>query len=109
MATPLLTGREYLRVSFDRSGEERSNDDQHDDNVDIAAELGVALGDYYSDVGSASSKGRSKRGDFGRLMADLTGGTFGADLLVMWEASRGSRQPEEWLNLINVCRAQSVK
>ncbi|MET8080961.1 recombinase family protein [Streptomyces sp. NPDC005303] len=109
MTAVRLTGREYLRVSFDRSGEERSNDDQQSDNTDLAEELGVTLGDYYSDVGSSSARARTKRGDFTRLMADLTGGTFGADLLVMWEASRGSRQPREWLDLIDACRAQSVK
>ncbi|WP_406448953.1 recombinase family protein [Streptomyces sp. NBC_01622] len=104
-----LTGREYLRVSVDNSGFEQSNNDQHDDNADVAADFGITLGDGYSDVGSGSRLAWKPRGDFLRLMADLRSGDFGADILQMWENSRGSRQPREWLDLIDVCRARGVK
>ncbi|MFI1044995.1 recombinase family protein [Streptomyces griseoruber] len=108
-ATATLTGREYLRVSFDHSGEERSNDDQHSDNADAAEELGIMLGHSYRDVGSASRFAVKERDDFLRLMADLREGSFGADVLQMWEGSRGSRKPREWLDLIEVCQEQGVK
>lgn len=108
-ATETLTGREYLRVSVDRSDHERSNEDQHLDNIDMAEELGISLGEPYRDVGSASRFAQADRDDFLRLMADLREGRFGADVLQMWENSRGSRRPREWLDLIDVCRAHGVK
>lgn len=109
MLTATLTGREYLRVSFDHSGFERSNDDQHADNADMADELGVTLGSPYKDVGSASRFNLKDRDDFVRLMDDLHADTFGANLLVMWENSRGSRKPREWLDLIDACQERGVK
>ncbi|MEU6316105.1 recombinase family protein [Streptomyces sp. NPDC047009] len=108
-ATATRTGREYLRVSFDHSENERSNDDQHADNVDAAEEFGIVLGKAYRDVGSASRFAKLERDDFANLMADLRSGAFGADVLQMWEGSRGSRQPQEWLDLISACQAQSVQ
>lgn len=102
------TGREYLRVSADKSGYERSNDDQHDENVDAAAEHGITLGKPYRDVGSASRFATKIRDDFELLMADLKADTFGADVLVLWENSRGSRKPREWLDLIDACQARKV-
>lgn len=108
-ATATLTGREYLRVSFDHSGFERSNDDQHADNTDVAEDFGIVLGDAYKDVGSASRFAAKERDDFVRLMGDLRRGSFGADILMMWEGSRGSRKPREWLDLIDVCQERGVK
>src|SRR5438445_6935124 len=107
-ATDTLTGREYLRVSFDHSGYERSNDDQHEDNASAAEQFGITLGKPYRDVGSASRFNHKERDDFVRLMRDLREDTFGADLLVLWENSRGSRKPREWLDLIDACQAQGV-
>ncbi|MEU7579159.1 recombinase family protein [Streptomyces sp. NPDC041068] len=107
--TATFTGREYLRVSFDRSDFERSNEDQHEDNTDVAGEFGIALGTAYRDVGSASRFNPKERDDFVRLMADLRDGTFSADVLQMWENSRGSRKPREWLDLIDACQAAGVK
>ena len=47
--------REYLRVSYDASGVERSNTEQHHDNVTLADELDVTLHPKpYIEVGSAS-------------------------------------------------------
>ncbi|MCX3064182.1 recombinase family protein [Streptomyces beihaiensis] len=107
--TDTLLGREYLRVSFDRSGYERSNEDQHADNADAAEEFNITLGQAYRDVGSASRFAAKKRDDFQRLMRDLHEGTFGAQVLQMWENSRGSRKPREWLDLIDACQAQGIK
>ncbi|MGI5374901.1 recombinase family protein [Streptomyces sp. CA-251387] len=108
--TATLIGREYLRVSIDTSGYERSNDDQHDENTYVTADNGITLvGQPYRDVGSASRFALKERDDFVRLMADLEANTFGAQVLVMWENSRGSRQPREWLDLIDACQARGVK
>jgi site-specific DNA recombinase len=99
--------RELLRVSQDRSGRERSIDEQQDDNRRVWAD--VEFGEPYSDVGSASRYARKARGDFKRLTADLGGGRFGADVLVLWESSRGSRKVGEWVELIELCEARGVR
>lgn len=103
-------GREYLRVSRDRSGREKSNDEQHDDNVAAAPSLGIdTLGGPYRDIGSASRHARKKRDEFPQLLDDLTSGCFGADVLVLWESSRGSREVEEWAVLLKRCEKAGVK
>jgi DNA invertase Pin-like site-specific DNA recombinase len=107
----LFTAREYLRVSQDRSGRARSNDEQHDDNVRAGQEFGFTLnGEAYSDVSLYASRFATKRrGDFARLLADLEGGRFGADVLVLWEPARGSRKVSEWCQLIEAAEAAGVK
>lgn len=109
MATPRLVGREYVRVSRSRQGRSRSIPEQHDDNQRAADTLGCDLADPYGDVGSASRFGRALRGNFGRLLADLAADEFGADLLVLWESSRGSRQVSEWVRLLELCEQRSVR
>ncbi|RBM19074.1 recombinase family protein [Streptomyces sp. PT12] len=106
-----LTGREYLRVSQDRSGQRRSVTDQHGENEEIAAEHGITIsGDPYTDNDlSASRYARKQREDFARLMNDLGSGQFGANVLIPWEASRGSRQMTEWVQLIEVCAEKRVR
>lgn len=105
------TGREYLRVSFDRSGKEKSQGEQHDENVAAASSLGItSFGKPYNDTGSASRHARrtTTRDDFDRLSADLESGHFAADVLVMWESSRGSRKVGEWDALLDACEAAQV-
>jgi DNA invertase Pin-like site-specific DNA recombinase len=104
-----MKGREYLRVSVDRSGREKSNEDQHTENQAAAERHGITLGKPYRDVGSASKYARKKRDDFGRLIEDLGEGRFGAEVLVLWESSRGSRKVSEWAALIESCEAHGVK
>ena len=103
------TGREYLRVSLDRSGRARSLDEQHADNETAAARRGVALGEPYRDNSVSASRYSTKaRDDFDRLLADLRSGAFGADELWLWESSRGSRRVGEWVDLIEACEAARV-
>jgi DNA invertase Pin-like site-specific DNA recombinase len=105
----LIPAREYLRVSLDTSGRERSNTEQHDDNVVAAKEHGWRLGEPYSDVGSASRHARKRRDGFDVLIADLEADPFGAELLVLWESSRGSRKVGEWVQLVDLCEKRGVK
>jgi site-specific DNA recombinase len=107
---PQRIGREYLRVSFDRSGRERSQDEQHEENATAAENNGVTLGLAYREAGSASASRFSTktRDDFERLLADLRAGRFGADVLILWESSRGSRKVGEWVELIDLCEQQGV-
>jgi site-specific DNA recombinase len=101
--TATTTGRELQRVSKDASGRERSNDEQHDDNVAGAAEHGITIaGAPYRDRARASRTSRDKRPGFDRLMADLAADTFTEDILVMWESSRGDRRVSVWCALLEL-------
>jgi site-specific DNA recombinase len=104
------TGREYLRVSLDRSGRARSLEEQHDDNMAAAAARGVTLGAPYRDESISASRYSTKTRDgFGQLLVDLENGRFGAAELWLWESSRGSRKVGEWVTLIECCEAQKVR
>ena len=59
--TESVVAREYQRVSFDKSGRERSQDEQHGDNERAAQRFGWALGKPYRDTGSASRYARKAR------------------------------------------------
>ena len=104
------TGREYLRVSMDRSGRQRSIEEQHNENQQAADNRGATLGEAYKDKSiSASRYSRKVRDGFSQLLADLEHGRFGADELWLWESSRGSRKVGEWVTLIELCEQQQVK
>jgi DNA invertase Pin-like site-specific DNA recombinase len=102
-----LVLREYLRVSFDSSGRERSQGEQHDDHVAgcSSSRGSFVLSDLpaYRETGSASKFAAKARLDFPRLMDDLAAGSFGADGLLLWTNSRGSRKVSEWIALIELC------
>ena len=107
----MTTGREYLRVSQDRSGRARSVDEQHEDNVREARRHGFVLnGENYSELKavSASRYSTKVRGGFDRLLADLEHGRFGADVQVLWESSRGSRVGE-WATLVDALEDAGVR
>lgn len=102
--------REYLRVSKDKSGRKRSNTEQHGDHEYLADEHAWTLHPTpYEDAVSASRYGKKHRDGFADLMADLNGHTFGADILLLWESSRGSRQVGEWVNLIELLAKRGIK
>jgi site-specific DNA recombinase len=104
-----VVAREFLRVSFDRSGRQRSNEEQSQDNVDAITENGwVVHPEPYSEVGSASEWATKERVGFPSLIADLKSGRFGAQVLVAWEGSRNSRQVREWVELIDAARDAGV-
>jgi DNA invertase Pin-like site-specific DNA recombinase len=107
----VLTGREYLRVSQDRSGRARSVEEQHEDNLRASEVHGFSInGEAYSDVSLSASRYATKvRGDFARLLADLEAGRFGAHILVLWESSRGSRRVGEWATLVDRLEDAGVK
>ncbi|WP_327432096.1 recombinase family protein [Streptomyces sp. NBC_01236] len=98
--------REYLRVS---AKGDRSIPEQHDENVRAAAREGISLGTPYKDQGSASRYATKGRDDFDRLLDDLRNDQFGADLLWLWESSRGSRRVGEWVTLIELCEDRAVR
>ncbi|SEN99832.1 recombinase family protein [Cryobacterium luteum] len=107
-----LSVREYLRVSKDRKLTGKSPDQQHDENVASIMRQGWILhpDPPYRDTDRSASRYATKaREDFKRLIDDLEGDTFGADVLAIWESSRGSRRVGEWVDLVDLCKARSVR
>lgn len=106
----MTTARPYLRVSEDRRGDQRSPDEQLEDHEGAAAEHGWSLGAPYRDTDRSASKySRKRREDFEQLVADLEADQFGADVLMLWESSRGSRRAGEWVTLLDLCEDRHVR
>ncbi|MGH4007847.1 MAG: recombinase family protein [Pseudonocardiaceae bacterium] len=102
--------REYLRVSLDRSGRARSLDEQHADHERVAGEQGWTLEDcaYRDESVSASRYSHKARDGFDALIEDLERDRFGAQVLMIWESSRGSRRVGEWVRLLELCEQRAV-
>lgn len=93
----------YARVSKDASKEERSVTQQLDIGRTIAAEEGwLIVGEYTDNDRSASRRATQQREDWPKVMAAIERGE--ADVLWVWEISRGTRDLEVWLPLRRVCR-----
>lgn len=108
---PQLFGREYRRVSKDRFGRQKSTGQQGDENADIRPMFDVTdcgLPPYVDDDRSASRHARQIREDFEQLIDDLKADTFGANVLQLYESSRGSRQVEEWLLLLKLLEQRRI-
>ncbi|MDX3748692.1 recombinase family protein [Streptomyces sp. AK08-02] len=110
-----LIARDYRRLSDRKGG--TSVKDQGVDNAASAAENGWVLHSkpYVDDGLSASRYAKKKRDDFEQLLADLQSGPsgresqFGADVLMLWESSRGSRKVGEWVSFIELCEEKRVR
>jgi DNA invertase Pin-like site-specific DNA recombinase len=104
------TGREYNRVSHDKSGRLRSVDEQHADNVRAAEHRRVILAQPYQELEAVSASRYTKhtRDEFDRMVSDIRAGRFGADELWLWEVSRGSRDVTEWDALLSACQRRGV-
>ncbi|WP_406262502.1 recombinase family protein [Streptomyces chartreusis] len=109
-----LVAREYRRLSDAKGG--TSLQRQGLNNGQAAAENDWDLGEPYIDDGlSASRFARKRRDDFEQLVADLQSGPtgrdsrFGAEILVLWESSRGSRRVGEWVSLIELLEDKGVR
>lgn len=74
---------------------------------EAVAEHGWTLAGEYSEGGSASRYAVKARDEWARLLADLGAGAL--DILVLWEASRGSREPVDWFGMLALCRARGVR
>ncbi|WP_060952429.1 recombinase family protein [Streptomyces hygroscopicus] len=114
MSDGILLAREYRRLSDKKGG--TSLEDQGEDNKAAADENDWDLGEPYIDDGlSASRYARKRRDDFDQLVADLESGPtgresrFGADILMLWESSRGSRRVGEWVSFIELCETKRVR
>ncbi|MDQ3765194.1 MAG: recombinase family protein [Actinomycetota bacterium] len=97
-------------MSLDRSGRARSLEEQHADHVRVAGEQGWVLDEraYRDESVSASRYSRKAREGFDALIEDLTHDRLGAQVLMIWESSRGSRRVGEWADLLELCERRSV-
>ena len=103
--------REYLRVSKDRGKDGKSPAQQSEANARAVAAHGWEMHpEPYKDVDKGASRhSRVTRGGYAQLIADIESARFEADILVIWESSRGSRRVSEWARLIDLCADAGVK
>lgn len=83
-------------------GKVKSIEDQIEIGEEVVEAQGWTLAGKYSDAVSASRYGKKARLDWERLRADVLGRSLG--VVVVWEASRGSRDAEKWLGFLRECR-----
>jgi site-specific DNA recombinase len=102
----LLRAGTLGRVSKDKSGRERSVAEQLDLNQAECDANGWQVTAKYEDAVSASRFAKKSREDWPRLLADLDAGRL--DVVVLWDSSRGSREPEDWFGFLRRCREHHV-
>lgn len=90
----------YLRISEDKTGEEKGVDRQLQDALDIIRERGwVQAGDPYQDNSISASKRHVRRPAYDRMVADYEAGKFEA--IICYDLDRLTRQPrqlEDWID-----------
>jgi site-specific DNA recombinase len=97
----------YARVSKDIRRDERSVSDQLDIGRAVAAEEGWAIvGEYADNDRSASRYATQEREDWPKVIAAIERGE--ADVLWVWEISRGTRDLEVWVAVRRVCREKNM-
>lgn len=97
----------YTRVSLDKRKTSRSVAQQEQEATTTCSEQGWQLSTVFSDNNrSASRFARKNRPGYEELLQFLREGN--ADVLVLWESSRGDRDLERWAGLLNRCRADNV-
>lgn len=101
-ATPLRAGV-YGRES---KGKQKSVDDQVALGTTACNEHGWELAGVYDDGSSASRFATKARKDWHRLDADIKAHKL--DVLIVWEITRGSREPVEGFTWLNLCRDNAV-
>lgn len=89
-------------------GNERSIDEQFEDADVDAAEEGYDIVVRFNDQKTASRfrAPGAVREDWLRLETYIMEGLL--DVVVFWESSRGTREPEEWLRFLRICRERRI-
>jgi DNA invertase Pin-like site-specific DNA recombinase len=110
----IITAGTYERVSRLKEDEteqkerERSVDQQRAANEKACARNGWTITEQHSDPGrSASRFATHARKNWQKVLDAVKARKF--DVLVVWETSRASRDPEEWIPLLAECRRNGVK
>lgn len=101
-AIPLRAGV-YGRES---KGKTKSVDDQISIGLQVIADRNWSHAGTYDDGSSASRFATKIRADWQRLFADIAEGKL--DVLIVWEITRGSREPVEGFTWLNLCRDHGV-
>ena len=97
----------YDRTSNDPRGRGTANRDQNLENERFCQDQGWDIVARFTDPGkSASRHARTKRDDYERMVEGVQRGE--ADIIVVWEASRLSRDLEVYVKLRSLCEKHSV-
>ncbi len=107
--TAALYGRvSRLKTDADRADRERSVDQQLAANEKACVRYGWQVTDRYADPGrSASRFAKRARENWECVVAAVKDREF--DVLVLWETSRASRDPEEWIPPLAECRRAGIR
>jgi DNA invertase Pin-like site-specific DNA recombinase len=110
----IITAGTYERVSrlkedeTEQAERERSVDQQEVANAKACAERGWTITERHKDPGRSASRFATKvRENWCHVLDAVKERRF--DVLVIWETSRASRDPEEWIPLLAECRRNGVK
>jgi site-specific DNA recombinase len=96
--------------SRNSSARERSVTRQDADGVRACGQHGWPIVAQLSDLVSASRYGHKARDGWTELLDLVEGDRLDhGGVIVLWEASRGSRQVGEWVNLVDQCRQRHIK
>jgi site-specific DNA recombinase len=103
--TRKIQGGIYCRISDDRAGGGLGVERQRKDCVRLAARLGWAVADSYTDNDISAFTGK-RRPEYERLLADITAGRITG--LITWHPDRLNRSPLELERLIGVLERSGV-
>jgi site-specific DNA recombinase len=109
-----LTAALYGRVSRldpdrdSKADQERSVTQQLAANEKACAQYGWTITARYADPGRSASRFATRaRENWEMVVAAVAAREF--DVLVLWETSRASRDPEEWIPLLAECRRAGIQ
>ncbi|MET7398966.1 recombinase family protein [Dactylosporangium sp. NPDC005572] len=88
-------------------GDESSVEDQITEQTTDVTEQGWQIVAILSDLVSASRFGKKQRDDWLQLLDLVRNGAV--DVVCFWESSRGSRELEDWVVFLKLCRTKGVK
>ncbi|MDQ1688959.1 MAG: hypothetical protein QOK42_1934, partial [Frankiaceae bacterium] len=98
----------YTRVSNDESGVGRSPKEQHAELIKVIERNGWTLAQHYTDNDKSASRYATKaRPGWQAALRGIKAGSF--DVLLVWEATRLTRNLEEYVELAKACRAGKVR
>ncbi|MGH3963628.1 MAG: recombinase family protein [Pseudonocardiaceae bacterium] len=107
--TAALYGRvSRVKTDRDKADRERSVDQQLADNEKACARFGWVIAERYADPGRSASRFATRaRENWEMVVAAIKARSF--DVLVIWETSRASRDPEEWIPVLAECRRAGIR
>lgn len=95
----------YERISQDRTGEGLAVTRQHEDNLELANQLGWEVVDTYRDEAKSATSGK-RRPEYLRMLADIEAGKINA--VIAWHPDRLYRVLPDLAELAEVCKRNNV-